>query len=143
VIPDCCGECIIINYNGFIPKKTQSVFGFALCDMWYYVEHAEVASEEQKVFERAKSIGTSIFANDYIKIAFPQYTEIKNKMNSFKVKSDKYEAYGVLVQDLGQVARKCLDADNKTYAKTLARAAVKYIVDKSVSQAVEENKGDA
>jgi hypothetical protein len=143
-IPDSYGECIVICYSGFIPEKIDNVLEFALFDLWTYVgSAAEVSSEEQEKFNKAKSIDFSIFAQDYVKVAFPKYKDFRNRVFVFEVKSDKQEVKSVLVQNLGEVAKKCLDAKIKNiYARTLARATVKYIIGKSVSKGIEKNIGD-
>ncbi|MDR3256389.1 MAG: hypothetical protein LBT18_01855 [Endomicrobium sp.] len=142
IIPEGYGECIVVDYNGFVPKKVDNVFEFALSDMWAYVGHVEVSGEEQQDFDKAKSIGISLFANNYVKVVFPKYEEIKNEIISFKVQSNGCETSGILVQNLGQIACKCLDDDiKKIYAKTIARAAVKYVVGKCVSKTVEDKAG--
>ena len=48
------------------------------------------------------------------------------------------------MQNVGAIAKKTLDDKvGKIYAKTLARAAVKYVIGKSVSRKVEESSGNA
>ncbi|MCA6071785.1 MAG: hypothetical protein LE168_05425 [Endomicrobium sp.] len=136
-IPNGYGECIVVDYNGFAPEKIDNVLEFALPNMWVYVEAVQVDSQEQEDFNKAKSIGLSVFAKDYVKVAFPKYKDFKNKIAAFKVQSDQQEVKGVVVQNIGKIAKACLD-DNikKIYAKTLARAAVKYIIGKSVSKGI-------
>jgi hypothetical protein len=142
-IPDSCGECIVICYSGFIPEKIDNVLEFALFDLWPYVGSTEVSNEEQQEFNKAKSMDFAIFAQDYVKVAFPKYKDLSNRLFVFEVKSDKQEVKSVLVQNLGEIAKKCLDANIKNiYAKTLARATVKYIIGKSISKGIEKNIGD-
>jgi hypothetical protein len=142
-IPDGYGECIVVDYNGFVPEKIDNVLEFALENMWVYVSAVQVDSQEQADFNKAKSIGLSAFAKDYVKVAFPKYKDFKNKIVTFNVQTERLTAKGILVQNVGKIAKACLD-DNikKIYAKTLARAAVKYIIGKSVSKGVEKNAGE-
>lgn len=140
-IPKGYGELVIVGYNGSMPKKIDNILEFALFDIWPYVNQVEVSSDEQADFEKARSMAVSAFANDYIKVAFPKYQRIPNKVKSFSVsygegaKNSSYEA-----QNFAEIAEKCLKNDiGKIYAKTLARAAVKYAVGKSVSKAVDDN----
>jgi hypothetical protein len=142
VIPEAYGECIVIDYNGFVPEKIDNVLEFALFDIWNYVDSAQVDSQEQEDFDRAKSIDISVFAKDYIKVAFPKYKDIKNEVVAFEVQSSKQETKSVVVQDIGKIAKACLDdAVAKIYAKTLARAAVKYAIGKSVSSEISDKAG--
>jgi hypothetical protein len=144
MIPSGCGECVVINYNGIVPEKIETVLEFALSDAWAYVGIAEVGSGDERSFAQAKSIGISAFANDYIKVSFPKYRDFKNKIVSFSITNGDLEIKSNLVQDLSNVAKKCLDADiTKIYAKTLARAAVKYVIGKSCSQAIEKEGNKA
>jgi hypothetical protein len=142
VIPDKCGECILFNYNGFIPEKTETVLEFALGDMWIYVNSANLESKDMSDFDKAKSIGVSAFARDYVKVAFPKYKNFKNKIASFIVKLENSQEKSVLVQDLGEIANACLKDDTKkVYAKVLARAAIKYVIGKSVSVELGKQNG--
>jgi hypothetical protein len=111
-----------------------------LSDVWAYVREVRVEGEEKKDFEKARSMTVSAFANDYIKVVFPQYQSVPNKIVSFSAVSSAgaWEAYKV--QSLSDIAIKCLKNDiGKIYAKTIASAAVKYVVGKSVSAAVAKN----
>ncbi|MDR3253568.1 MAG: hypothetical protein LBT07_01210 [Endomicrobium sp.] len=143
VIPEGFGECIIVDYNGFIPEKVEHVLEFALGKIWGYVSSIEVDNtQETQDFQKAKSIGISLFANDYIKVSFPKYKDIKNRICSFNVNCNNKNIQSKLVQDLGGLAKKILDDKiGKIYAKTLARAAVKYVIGRSVSSKVEEGSG--
>jgi hypothetical protein len=143
LIPEACGECIVIDYNGFVPEKIDNILEFALFDIWPYIDNVQTDSQEQEDFNKAKSMGISVFAKDYIKVAFPKYKDLKNKVVAFEVQSNNQEVKGVVVQDIGKIAKACLDdAIAKIYAKTLARAAVKYIIGKSVSNEISKQAGD-
>jgi hypothetical protein len=145
LIPRGFGECVILDYNGYISEKIEKIFNFALYDIWPYVEKARVDGEEQREFDKARSISIAAFANDYVKVAFPEYKDVPNAIVSFNVSiplAGRKRAYPV--QDFSAVAKKCLENDIAgVYAKTLARAAAKYAVGKSVSAAVKKNSGDA
>jgi hypothetical protein len=145
IIPAGFGECIIVNYNGFVPEKIEHILEFALGQIWGYVGSVEVDDDkESKDFQKAKSIGISLFAKDYIKVSFPKYKDIKNKIYKFNITANNKEFKSVLVQNVSAIAKKSLDDKvGKIYAKTLARAAVKYVIGKSVSGKVEESSGNA
>jgi hypothetical protein len=142
IIPDKCGECILFNYNGFIPEKTETVLEFALSDIWIYVSAENLDGKDMADFDKAKSIGISAFAKDYVKVAFPKYKDFDNEVVSFIVKSENIEEKGILVQNLGEIAKACLKDDaTKIYAKVLARAAIKYVLSKSVSEEIGKQNG--
>jgi hypothetical protein len=145
IIPAGFGECVIVNYNGFVPEKIEHILEFALGEIWGYVGSIEVDNDQEaQDFQKAKSIGISTFANDYIKISFPKYKDIENKVVAFNVKVENKEVRGILVQNIGLIAKKVLDDKiGRVYAKTLARAAVKYVIGKSVSRKVGESSGSA
>ncbi|MCL2334908.1 MAG: hypothetical protein FWC57_02470 [Endomicrobia bacterium] len=140
IMPDGYGELIIINYNGFMPKKIDNVLEFALFDIWPYINQVQIDDDkERRDFEKARSVTISAFASDYVKVSFPKYEKIPSRIYSFGAAYAGGYAQGYTVQDLGTLAQKNLEAEvGKIYAKTLARAAVKYAIGKSVSKAVSD-----
>ncbi|MCL2145048.1 MAG: hypothetical protein FWH43_06130 [Endomicrobia bacterium] len=143
-IPRGHGELIIVNYNGLMPRKIDNVLEFALFSIWPYVNQVEVSTDEQAEFEKAKSITISAFTNDYIKIVFPKYERIPNKIKAFSARYGNEKASGSYeAQNLAEIAEKCLKDDiGKIYAKTLARAAIKYVIGKTASKAVDDSTGN-
>lgn len=140
-VPKDCGECIIINYNGHMAKKIDNIIEFALYDIFPYINQVEVDNEQEaQDFEKARSVYVSTFANDYIKVAFPKYQKIPNAVHSFNIISNEKLIGSYIVQDLSKLASECLEADTaKIYHKALARAAVKYIIGKTTSKAIEDS----
>ncbi|MDR1418399.1 MAG: hypothetical protein LBI80_04510 [Endomicrobium sp.] len=145
VIPEGFGECIVVDYNGFAPEKVEHVLEFALDKIWGYIDSVEIDdTKEAQDFQKAKSIGISFFANNYIKVSFPKYKNIKNKIYSFNVRYNNKNVQSTLVQNVGDIAKKLLDDKiGKVYAKTLARAAVKYVIGKSVSNEISQRSGNS
>jgi len=140
MIPRGFGECVIIDFNGYSPEKISKIFDFALVDIWPYVGGARVSDDEQEEFARARSIEIALFSRDYVRVAFPEYKDIPNAVASFSASSDKGLHDSYEVQNVSEIAKKTLKNDiGKIYAKTIARAAVKYVLGKSVSRAVEKN----
>ncbi|MCL1972199.1 MAG: hypothetical protein FWG57_04335 [Endomicrobia bacterium] len=138
VIPSGHGELIIINYNGMIPRKVENVLEFALFDIWPYVNQVQVSTDEQRDFERARSVAISAFADTYIRVSFPRLERIPNRVKSFSVTGGQsLRVHSYEAQDLAEIAEKILK-DNivQIYAKTLARAAVKHVLGRNVSKAV-------
>jgi hypothetical protein len=143
VIPEKCGECILFDYNGFIPEKVETAIEFSLGDMWAYVDVANLDSKDVADFEKAKSIGIAAFARDYVKVAFPKYRDFDNRIAYFRVRHENCKEQSVLTQDLGKIAKACLKNDTaKVYAKTLSRAAIKYIISRAVSKELGKQGGD-
>jgi len=143
VMPAGYGEVIIINYNGYIPRKVQTVMQFALFDIWPYVSQTTVDDEsERRDFQTARSVSIAAFASDYVKVAFPAYQRIPNQIKYFTVDAGGDTKQSYVAQDLAELAQKVLDDEKgKIYAKTLARAAVKYVVGKVASKAVSDATG--
>jgi hypothetical protein len=140
LIPRGYGECVIMDFNGYIPEKISRIFEYGLYDIWHFVDEVKVDDAEKQEFAKARSISRSVFASDYIKVVFPEYKNVPNKIVSFNADANGSLKDAYRVQDLSDIAKKCLQDDiGKIYAKTIARAAVKYVVGKTVSQAVEKN----
>ncbi|MDR2436595.1 MAG: hypothetical protein LBD17_00755 [Endomicrobium sp.] len=143
VIPEKCGECILFGYNGFVPEKIETIVEFALGDIWAYVDVANLDSKDMADFEKAKSIGVAAFAKDYVRVAFPKYIDFDNRITSFRVKHDNHDEQSVLIQNLGKIAKACLKNDTvKVYAKTLSRAAIKYVINRAVSKELSRQGGE-
>ncbi|MDR1195621.1 MAG: hypothetical protein LBL00_03990 [Endomicrobium sp.] len=139
-MPSNRGELIIVDYNGMIPEKVDNVIDIVFSEAWLYVANAQVDTDEKEEFDKAKSVAVSIFAKDYIKIVFPKYERIPNMVKSFSVSFEGGSVRAYEAQNLAEIAEKCLkDNIGKIFAKTVARAAVKYAIGRSVSKAVDDN----
>ncbi|MDR2426280.1 MAG: hypothetical protein LBD46_03760 [Endomicrobium sp.] len=139
-VPKGHGELIIIDYNGVIAQKIDDVFDIVLSQAWVYVDNVEVDSDEKEEFDKAKSVVISAFAKDYIKVVFPKYKRVVNDIKSFFVTFEGKSTHAYEAQNFTEIAEKCLKNDiAKVFAKTVARAAVKYVIGKSVSKVVEDN----
>ncbi|MCL2390968.1 MAG: hypothetical protein FWD54_04885 [Endomicrobia bacterium] len=144
-IPASQGELVILCYNGFIPRKISRVFEFALFDIWPYINQVEVDSESEAAeFNRARSVTVAALANDYVRVAFPQYQRIPNNIVSFSVEAGAKTETSYMAQDLAQLAERYLDDQiTKIRAKALARAAVRYVLGRTTSKAVADQTGNA
>ncbi|MDR0822672.1 MAG: hypothetical protein LBN20_02685 [Endomicrobium sp.] len=143
IIPYEQGELIILDYNGIIPEKTETVFELALSKAWAFVDINNIDKNDMKDYQTAKSAAISAFASDYIKVSFPKYKPIVHSVRSFTIEAKQGSKSSYLAADLGQIAQNTLDAQiAKVYAKTIARAAIKYIAGKQVSAKAKEKGGD-
>ncbi|MDR2772841.1 MAG: hypothetical protein LBB93_05175 [Elusimicrobiota bacterium] len=143
-IPKGYGECIVMDYNGIIPKKVERVINIAFSRAWAYASADNVDSSDMEDFQTAQSVALAVLSDDYISVAFPAYQSIPHSIYSFSVRGDSgllgrsYEA-----QDLGTIAEKVLnDRIALIYAKTIARAAIKYAAGKAASNYAKEQHGD-
>ncbi|MDR1952072.1 MAG: hypothetical protein LBQ37_00985 [Elusimicrobiota bacterium] len=139
------GECIVIDYNGLIPKKVEKVIQIAFFRAWAYASADNVDSSDMQDYETAKSAALSAFANDYVKAAFPAYERKPHSVYSFSIESPslKNKTFSYEAQDLALIAEKVLESQiAKIYAKTIARAAIKFAAGKAASQYVKKEHGD-
>jgi hypothetical protein len=137
------GECIVIDYNGIVPQKVENNIEFALFRAFPYIDANQAEAGERQDYQRAKSATISAFANDYIKVSFPAYKRIAHRVNSFTIEfSSGVAVQSYMAQDIAQIAEKTLESQvAKIYTKTIARAAVKYILGKVASAEVEKQYG--
>lgn len=141
-IPKNCGELIIVDYNGIIPKKTETVFRLAMNDAWLYMNAANVDSVEMTDYQRASSIGVSAFANDFVQFSIPSYKNQPPIVYSFTAESGSSKRQSYTAQDLGQLAKTFFDKNfAKLFAKTAARAVIKFVLSKQTSAYLEKQYG--
>ncbi|MDR2860252.1 MAG: hypothetical protein LBV66_00270 [Elusimicrobiota bacterium] len=141
-IPSNFGEVIVIDYNGLVPEKIETIIELGVGDAWGYVNAKNVDSQEQKDFETVKSVGVAAFTNDYIKLAFPAYRRIPHNVNSFAIETPSGTELSYVAQDIATIAEKTLENyKNAIYAKTVASAVVKYVAGSIVAKKVEQEKG--
>ncbi|MDR3049149.1 MAG: hypothetical protein LBV16_04840 [Elusimicrobiota bacterium] len=142
IIPSGSGELIIVDFNGIIPEKIETIFEIAFTQALLYVNASNVDDNDMRAYQNAKSAGLSAFSSDYIKVSFPKYKPIKHTVNSFSVDSKHGGAKSYLASDLGDIAQNTLSAQiAKIYAKTIARAVIKYIAGKQASDQVKKSSG--
>jgi hypothetical protein len=143
-LPDNFGECVIICFSGIVPDKVENFIEIALGKAWAFVDANQIDNQEElEQLKKAKSVGISLFAKNYIKVSFPSYKDIPNKVVSFNARAGDKEVRSVLVQDLGGLAKNVLaDEINKVYAKTIARAAIKFVAAKAASETINKNVGE-
>jgi len=138
------GEIIIICYNGFIPRRIDTMISVSLGNAWVYVDLANLESADEADFHRAKNTAISAFANDTVTVALPKMQRVPNRINSFSASVGGKEARSVLVSNIAVIAEKSFAEDlPKIYARTLARAAIKFVLRRTASQAVEQQTGNA
>jgi hypothetical protein len=143
-IPKGYAECILIDYNGSIPQKVENVISMAMTKAWAYLSVENISNDEMKDYQTVRSIGVSAFSKDYIQISFPSYKKVPNNIVSFTVQTENQKKVSYIAQDLGQIAQKNLETQMlKTFAKTVARAVIKYVIGKQVSAYATEKGGSS
>ncbi len=140
------GELVVIHYNGFAPYKVDHFIEISFGEGWAYVGSMKVSKDEEADVQNARRLARSIASNEQIVVAFPKYESVPNQIESaeieiFNNKNEKVASTKTfLVEDIDTIARKCLDDRiARIRAKTIARAAVKYVLTHAVSQRVQKN----
>jgi len=135
-------EIIIIGYNGFIPRKLDTLISLSLGDAWVYVTHANLDTADEADFHRAKSAAIGALANDTITVALPRIQRVPNRINSFSARLGSEEVNSVLVSNLAIIRERSFSEDlPRIYARTVARAAMQYVLRRTASRTVEHHTG--
>jgi hypothetical protein len=133
------GELVFIHYNGVAPRKVSKSFSVA----WREAAIALDASKDDEADSaRAKNAVRAGLLGQAITVSYPDYVQ-----DPFQIAGSAVEAAGVTAQtelasDLGAIAKKDL-AERQAVIRTraIARAAVKFILAKAVSDEVAKKYG--
>lgn len=146
-IPAGSGELIILHYNGLVPVKDQTKITIPFSEAWFLVAALQAATDDEanEQIGRATTFVSAIQGVDVISVAFPKYVD-----RSYSIALMEPRVAGAtqimgpeLVEDIGAIAEKDLaDRMARIYAKTVARAAIKYAIQKGVEMAAEQAGGD-
>jgi hypothetical protein len=134
-------EIVAIGYLGVAPVKIDNFFEISFGKGWLYVGQVAGDAEVAEI-DRARSIARSIAAEEQIRLAFPKYTNRFSSVAGLRIQvAGKYYP-AAEVEDIGAVAEKSLaDHIGRIYARTIARAAIKYALSKEISSRVEKQNG--
>jgi len=141
------GELVIIDYNGFSPVKIDNFFEISFGQGWAYVANMQVKGDDEQKVEQAMSIARSIAAEEQVRMAFPKYVPVNYQIRKVEAREIKAGAGGFaagsLVEDIGAIAEKSLDDRiNRVRAKTIARAVIKFVLSRKITQSVEKNNNE-
>jgi hypothetical protein len=138
------GELVIIHYNGVSPVKIDHFFEISFGRAWGYVESTDVEGEEEEKVEQARSMVRSIASDEQVRMAFPKYKEQDYRIDNFKVLVGSEDAQeGVLAENIGGIAVKSLeDRIARIRVRTIARAAIKFVLAKTVEKKVAKSSGE-
>jgi hypothetical protein len=146
-IPEGSGELVILHYNGLSPAKGQDKFTIPFSDAWPLVLALQVATDAdaQQQIGRATAFAGSISGVDVVSVAFPKYVDrpYSIAMMAPRVESASDVVGPELVEDIGAIAEKDLaDRIVRIRTKAIARAAIKYAIQKGVQTTAEQTGGD-
>jgi hypothetical protein len=143
-IPEGEGELIILHYNGLSPVKGQTKVAIPFSEAWLLVAAIQATADERarEDINRATAFVGALEGVDVISVAFPKYVDRPYRiarMEPLVAKATRITG-PELVEDIGAIAEKDLE-DRKAliYTKSVARAAIKYAIQKGVEAAARES----
>lgn len=143
VIPEGSGELVLLHYNGLSPVKGETRISIPFSEAWLLVAALQVASDRQAraQIERATTVVSAIRGVDLVSVAFPKYVDRPYsiaRMEPRAASATRIEG-PFLVEDVGAIAEKDLeDRKARIYTKTVARAAIKFAIQKSLEIAARQ-----
>jgi hypothetical protein len=141
-IPDGSGELVILHYNGLAPVKGQDKFTIPFSEAWLFVGALQLAADDDAAADinRATALYSSVAGVDIISVAFPKYVDrpYSIAMMEPRVEAATQMTGPELVEDIGAIAEKDLaDRIVRIRTKAIARAAIKYAIQKGAEKAAE------
>ena len=138
------GEIIVIHYNGLVPHKIDNILEIAFGKAWGYVNAVKTEGEAAESVSTAGTAIRAIAADQQIVAAFPQYVPSDYNIVSSIVELGEKSKPTEVVEDIGKIAIKSLnDRIVRIYAKTFARAAVKYALSRVAIKKIEQKSDNA
>jgi hypothetical protein len=137
------GKLVVVHYNGRAPRKVEQFIDLSFGEGWAYVNATTAQGIDAEQLATAAAVAASIPATDTIRIALPRYVDSPYEIERLEVRVAGWARVGAneLVQDVGAIAVRDLEDRMLTIrARAIARAALKYALAKSVSEALH---GDA
>jgi len=146
-IPEGSGELVILHYNGLAPIKDQTRITLPFSDAWLLVAALQLGSDRQaqQQIGQATAVLGSIRGVDVVSVAFPKYVDRPYSIAVMepRVAGATQTMKGQLVEDIGAIAKKDLeDRKARIYTKTVARAAIKYAIQKGAEIAAQQAGGN-
>ncbi len=146
-IPPGSGELVILHYNGLSPIKDQTRITIPFSEAWPLVLALQAATDDEakEQIGQATTFVGSIRGVDVVSVAFPKFVDRPYSIARMKPRvTGATQIMGPeLVEDIGAIAEKDLE-DRKTriYTKAVARAAIKYAIQKGVEAAARQADND-
>jgi tetratricopeptide (TPR) repeat protein len=141
VIPKDFGEVVVLHYNGRAPEKIDVFIDVAFGEGWGYVNRFEVDRQSRQQIAEASVIATSIATTESFRVAFPEYRDVPHAIAYMEVQAGRSGEVvrAELVEGVGAIAERDLkDRIARIRAKAIARAAIKYALNKGVEEAVRD-----
>lgn len=147
ILPAGAGEVIILHYNGLLPVKSQDKYTVPFSEAWLLVAAFQgvVRTGDRANVSRAIALSSQIAGVDVISVAFPKFVDRPYAIMQMRPHSDAALEISrpELVEDIGAIAVKDLaDRIVRIRTKVIARAAIKYALQKGAAMAAREAGGE-
>jgi hypothetical protein len=147
LLPPGTGEVIVLHYNGLSPIKDQEKYTIPFSEAWLFVAafQAVASTGDREDVNRAIAFSSQIAGVDVVSVAFPRFVD-----RPYEIVHMMPQASGALeistpelVEDIGAIAVKDLaDRIFRIRTKAIARAAIKYSIQKGAEMAARQVGGD-
>jgi uncharacterized protein len=142
--PKTDGEIVVLHYNGQVPHKIDNILEVAFNQAWGYVNMVKTEGEAAESVNTAGTAIRSIAANQQVVAAFPKYVPTDYTVTTSIIELEDKSKPTEVVEDIGKIAIKSLnDRIVRIYAKTFARAAIKYALSRAAVNKIEQNSKNA
>ena len=147
-IPSGHGEIVILHYNGLAPIKDQETIVLPFNEAWALVLALQLVGDDdaQRQIAQATSYVSMVSGVDVVPVAFPRYVSRPYAIATMepRLAAATLITGPELVEDIGAIAEKDLaDRRARIYAKAVARAAIKYAIQKGAEEAARQaSNGD-
>jgi hypothetical protein len=143
-LPEGAGEVLVLHFNGLSPMKDQTKFTIPFSSAWPLVLalQASTESEDRAQLDRAVAFASTISGVDIVSVAFPIFVDRPYAITRMRPRASAALeiSSAELVEDIGAIAEKDLaDRIVRIRTKAIARAAIKYALQKGVEYAARES----
>ena len=147
ILPVGAGEIVVLHYNGLSPIKDQDRYTIPFSEAWLLAGAVQAAfhGNNQTEINHAIAIASQMSGVDVVSVTFPKFVD-----RPYAIARMKPTAAGALeisrpelVEDIGAIAEKDLaDRIVRIRARTIARAAIKYALQKGAEEAARQAGGE-
>lgn len=146
VIPKGHGELVVLHYNGLSPTKEESKWRIPFSEAWPVVLGLQAVADDdtRDKIGLATTIVGSMRGVDVVPVAYPVYVRRDYVIATMepRVAGAAQMTGPELVEDIGAIAEKDLeDRIARIKAKAVARAAIKYAIQKGAEALTRQEGG--
>lgn len=146
-VPEGMGELVILHYNGLGPIKGQDRFTIPFSEAWPMALAYQAVADDyaRRDFNQASAIVSQLRGIDLVSVVFPK---IVRRGYSIARMEPRVEGATLitgpeLVEDIGAIAEKDLaDRIVRIRTKAVARAAIKFALQKAAEAAARQTKNE-